>query len=184
MDKKTQDLADEEWRNVIGYQGLYMVSNKGRIKSLTRRVDYPDGTKRLVHGRLMNLHVDKQTGYYRVHLSKDGKSSIFAVHRLVALAFIPNPDNLPYINHKSEVRTENFVENLEWCTPAYNNNYGSRRAIVNRQCPVRQCDKNGNIIAEYPSMVEASKATGIPKQTIHAACDGRYGNKIYKWERI
>lgn len=178
------DLPNETWKEVVGYEGLYQVSDKGRVKSHTRMVKYPDGTKRLVYGRLINPSIDKQTGYYKVGLSKKGKSITHSIHRLVAEAFIPNPDNLPYINHKSEARTENFVENLEWCTPAYNNNYGSRRAIVNRQCAVRQRDMNGNIIAEYPSMTEASKATGIHKSTIHAACDGRYGNKIYKWERI
>lgn len=178
------DLPYEVWCDVVGYEGLYMVSNKGRIKSHTRMVDYPDGTKRLAYGKLIKRNIDSQTGYPRVHLSKNGISTTYNVHRIVAEAFIPNPLQFPIINHKDEDKTNNRADNLEWCTQEYNVNYGSRRAIVNRQCPVRQRDKDGNIIAEYSSMVEASKATGIPKQTIHAACDGRYGNKIYKWERI
>lgn len=103
----------EVWRNVDGYVDLYKVSNTGKVLSLhTSKILKPFSKK----------------GYQYVNLYKtgDGKKKDFAVHRLVATAFLPNPKNLPDINHRSEVRDENDVTNLEWCSAQYNNTYGSR----------------------------------------------------------
>lgn len=108
----------EEWKNVIGYEGLYEVSNIGNVRNVRRNT-------------LLKLSKDHY-GYIQVGLSKNGISIVFKVHRLVAQAFIPNPDNLPQVNHKDEDRTNNNVTNLERCTAKYNSNYGHRTEnIVN-----------------------------------------------------
>lgn len=103
----------ETFLSVPGYEGLYEVSNLGNVKSLRS-------------GKLMKRSLTS-FGYEMTTLSKDGKQKTYLIHRLVALTFIPNPENLEEINHKDEVKTNNSVENLEWCTRKYNLNYGTYR---------------------------------------------------------
>ena len=116
----------EEWKNVIGYEGLYEVSNKGNVRNVRRNT-------------LLKLSKTND-GYIQVHLYKNGIRTGFKVHRLVAQAFLLNNDNLPMINHKDEDKTNNRVENLEWCNHKYNMNYGTRNirsketAIKNGYC--------------------------------------------------
>ena len=115
----------EQWKDIDGYEGLYQVSSEGRIKSLRRyKKSRGDGITEIGE-KLMKLHLN-QRGYCQVPLCKDNMVRMFAVHRLVAQAFIPNPDNLPQVNHKNEDKTLNTVENLEWCTNEYNSRYGTR----------------------------------------------------------
>ena len=114
---ETKNYIGEIWKPVIGYYGLYEVSNFGRVKS----INYNKTGKE----RLMKQVVNKQ-GYYQVTLHKNGSMAAKKVHRLVAEAFIPNPNNLPCVNHKNEDKTDNRVENLEWCSIEYNNRYGMR----------------------------------------------------------
>lgn len=110
----------EEWRTVKGYEGLYEVSSLGRVRSLDRY----DRMNRFWKGRILNLHTGTG-GYLFVALSSNGKEKNYLVHRLVAQAFLPNPDNLPQVNHRDEVKINNRVENLEWCDREYNINYGT-----------------------------------------------------------
>ena len=107
----------EVWRDVPGYEGKYQVSNTGQVRSLN-----------YMHtGKTKILKQDtSKRGYKRVILSKNGKVKAYSVHRLVAIAFIPNPNNWPQVNHKDENPANNFYKNLEWCTPKYNMNYGTR----------------------------------------------------------
>lgn len=113
-------MVEEIWVDIKGYEGLYQVSNLGRVKSL-ERIDS------LGHKRKEKIFKpQKNKGYLRVSLWKDGKGKKYSIHRLVAIAFIPNPDNLPEVNHKDENKFNNNVDNLEWCTVAYNNTYGTR----------------------------------------------------------
>ena len=107
----------EIWKDIEGYEGLYQVSNKGRIKSLNYRRTGKEG--------MLKGKPDKD-GYLRVSLYKNRKQKPFYIHRLVAKAFIPNSDDLPEVNHKDENKENNTVDNLEWCDRKYNNNYGSR----------------------------------------------------------
>ena len=102
----------EEWKNVIGYEGLYEVSNIGNVKNVRRNT-------------LLKLSKTND-GYIQVSLYKNGIRTGLRVHRLVAEAFLPNPDGLPLVNHKNEDKSDNSVENLEWCTAKYNTNYGHR----------------------------------------------------------
>ena len=109
----------EEWKSIPGYEGLYEVSSYGRVKSLERYKSNNGGIQ-LIKEKILKPHNTKK-GYLTVQFS----NKIFKVHRLVAEAFIPNPDNLPMVNHKDEDKTNNNVDNLEWCTAKYNSNYGT-----------------------------------------------------------
>lgn len=108
---------EEIWKDIRGYEGTYQISNCGRVKSLCRRRRKEDKIlKALLNSR----------DYLQVNLYKNGKMFRYLIHRLVAEAFIPNPNKLPCINHKDENKQNNYVNNLEWCTYQYNNNYGTR----------------------------------------------------------
>lgn len=115
MEKDELLFSDEIWIDIIGFQTLYKISNYGRVKSLR-------------NGKETILKLDENNcGYYRVTLFKDKKRHRFLVHRLVAEHFIPNPNNLPLVNHKDETTYNNHVSNLEWVDYSENQLYGSVR---------------------------------------------------------
>jgi len=117
----------ELWKDIKNYEGLYQVSNLGNVKSVDRYVYAGDNSNhKYQHIKERNLKLSGGDKYIQVHLCKNGKIKAFLVHRLVAEAFIPNPDNLPCINHKDENPKNNQAENLEWCTYKYNNEYNER----------------------------------------------------------
>lgn len=165
----------EEWRAVFGYEGIYEVSNMGKVRSLDR-IDI-SGRKR--NGTILQAvkvgHASRK--YLAVSLSKDGVAKKTKIHRLVAEAFIPNPENKPEVNHLSEDKTDNRVENLCWATSKENMNHGTRteRAAKTAQAtaerkrakPVLQIDSGGIIVKEYPSLREASRQTGIDRPQIN-----------------
>ena len=150
----------EIWKPIPNYEGYYEASSLGRIRSVDRVVKNGNWTKP-VRGRVLKVCVND--GYIYCSLSKDGKVKQQKVHRLVAITFIPNPDNLPYINHKNEDKGDNRVENLEWCTKWHNEHYGTFqekaksgvRRVNGR--PVVQYDVNGNVIREYECIVDVRK---------------------------
>lgn len=124
------------------------------------------------------------SGYLNVRLHKDGISSTYKVHRLVAEAFIDNPKGYRIVNHKDEDKTNNCVKNLEWCNDKYNANYGTRtaRIVKKMEKPVIQL-KDGVVIARYDSAIKAEKATGIKAQNIRGVL--RYGRNHaggYQWK--
>lgn len=169
----------EIWKDIRDYEGLYQVSNTGKIKSLNYR---HTGREKIMK------HSVNNKGYLFVKLWKNRKFKSFRVHRLVAEAFIPNPNNLPFINHKSEIKTQNNVENLEWCDAKYNNNFGTRKERVgekttNGKCSklVLQIDKTTNeVIAEFPSMHQVERELGISH--ISECCLGKRNTAGgYKW---
>ena len=112
----------EIWKDIEGYEGLYQVSNLGRVRSISRINCYG----RVVTGKILSIH-DNGKGYKFVRLSKYGKPKQEYIHRLVATAFIDNQDNLPEVNHKDENKENNCVYNLEWCSREYNHGYGTAR---------------------------------------------------------
>lgn len=148
----------EIWRDVPGYEGLYMVSNTGKIMSFQKVGLFGKNN----NGRLLKQRTDK-FGYKFVFLSKDGIKKRGSVHRLVAMAFIPNPDNLPQVNHKDETRDNNVIGNLEWCTVVYNNRYGNRRQ---KSSASSRGENNGRAILTEKQVLEIRK-TYIPGDKIY-----------------
>ena len=115
---------NEEWRDIRGYEGRYQISSFGRVKSLK-------DNKGNYREKILDLKPNKR-GYIRVTLYREGKSKSFQVHRLVAIHFIPNPNNYSQVNHKDENKQNNKVDNLEWCTQKYNLNYGTRNQRISK----------------------------------------------------
>lgn len=118
-------IIEEIWKDIEGYEGYYQVSNLGRVKSLERSYIGPHNSIHFVKERILKPEI-QWNGRLQVRLSKGCQLRAFKVHRLVAIAFIPNPDNKPYINHLDCDPTNNIVDNLEWCTPKENSQYASK----------------------------------------------------------
>lgn len=168
----------EIWKDIEGYEGLYQVSNMGRVKSLPRRT---------TRGGI--LKTNSSARYLQVDLSKNGESILHSIHRLVATAF-PDICGVYFdgaeVNHKDENTHNNKAENLEWCTKHYNNNYGTRveRIVKKTSKPVNQYTKDGRLIAEYSSASEAERQTGIHQGNICSCCRGNKSFSHaggYKW---
>lgn len=139
-------MRKEKWLPVVGYEGRYFVSNIGRVKN--------------AYGKILRADTRLKTGYKYVIL-RNGTSGFHAnIHRLVAMAFIPNPDNLPIINHKNENRADNRAENLEWCTQSYNLRVSTKFQGLYRS--ILQKDKAGKVIGRYASIHEAARTIGNP----------------------
>lgn len=150
------------WRPVPEFENLYEVSSSGEVRSLCKR--YRNEI------RLLKQGVGSK-GYLNVTLCAGGKQKTVNVHRLVASVFLPNPDNLPCVNHKDENKTNNKVENLEWCSYYYNNTYGERltKSALKRGIPVI-CIETG---VKYPSAYAAHRMTGITQSKICLCCHGK-----------
>ena len=158
------------WKEIENTNGRYLVSDDGRVFSVL--------SNRIIKQQLNN------TGYYRVELNINGVVKRLLVHRIVAKAFIPNPNNYEYVNHKDENPKNNHVDNLEWCTQKYNANYGTciqRRVLhthyktgsENHQSKeVFQFDLNGNFIAHYESANKAAVALDLSRKSIAKARSG------------
>ena len=163
-------MKEEIWKDIEGYEGKYQASNKGNMKSL----NYNNTGKE----RILKPKKDSG-GYLQVHLSKDGKGKWYLVHRLVATAFIPNPQGYKEVNHIDEDKTNNCVENLEWCSRSYNMTYNGRAKKVAKKIgkklskPVIGIDKVTGLIVEFASAHEAERETGIAQQNICACCKGK-----------
>ena len=118
-------MMEEIWKDIDGYEGIYQISNLGNVKSLRREVIHPDGRIQVRNERIMSKR-ESIDGYYIAKLNVNNQSKSIAIHRLVAQAFIPNPDNLPEVNHVDTNRKNNCVDNLEWCTHADNVSHSAK----------------------------------------------------------
>lgn len=176
---KVESLDGEEWRDVMGYEGLYMVSNMGRVKSFGNR-----NKGRLRRGELLLSQHDTQ-GYLAVNLSKNGHGKIAKVHRLVAMAFVDGYQPGLVVNHKDEDKRNNHSDNLEWVTPYDNMVYGSRNSRIssNLMKPVIQMTLDGEVVREWTSIGEASKSIVRRPSRIGDCCNGRSKTAGgYKWK--
>ena len=152
---------NEIWLPIENYED-YQVSNHGRVKSLNY-----NKTKQ----EQILKQVTTKYGYKQVGLCKNGTPKMLYVHRLVASAFIPNPNNYPFINHKDEVKTNNHVDNLEWCTAQYNNNYGTRNEKVSKALSGENCHLFGKFGKEHPMYGKLGKEHPNSKQIIQLTLD-------------
>lgn len=170
-------MNKEEWKPIIGYEGLYEVSNLGIVRSLNK-------TNNQYSMYATAGTSDGKHGYLKVKLQKNGKSKSFQVHRLVAEAFIDNPDKLPQVNHIDEDKQNNKVNNLEWCSAKYNSNYGTRteRLAKAQGKPIYQL-KDNVIINKFNSLMDAERKTGINNRNIWRVLKGiRKHTGGYGWK--
>lgn len=167
---------EEQWKAIKGYEGIYEVSNLGRVRSLDRYRSAAYGKIAFIRGIEVTIRKNSTNNYLVVGLCKNGKGVHKLVHRLVAEAFVPNPNNLPQVNHKDENPNNNRADNLEWCDQYYNNHYGTAiaRRSITRGRKVVQSDMEGNEIARYNSAREAERAIGKSQAAISRACTGVY----------
>jgi len=178
------DMREEIWKDIPNYEGYYQVSNLGRVRSLDRFVNSPNGG-RISFGKILKNGLNVR-GYLLVTLNKLGIGKSKSVHQLVGISFIPNPLNLPQINHKDEVKINNRVENLEWCDSKYNINYGGcvYRSSKSRRKPVSQLTLDGVLVKEWDSATSA-KLDGHLDSMVASCCKGiRKKHHGYKWEYI
>ena len=169
-------MSVEIWKPVVGFEGLYEVSNFGRVKSLKRNT---------ATDRLLKPHNTKK--YLQVCLCKNGVKADKLIHRLVAEAFIPNPDNLPEVNHKDENKLNNAVSNLEWISQIGNLRYGTRFERIGKakSKAVRASNAEGVLVGEYASINEAAEKTGLAPINISRCCRGIYKRSGgYTWQYI
>ena len=179
-----EDYQNEVWKDIVGYEGLYKVSNIGRVKSLGGHYIFGNGY-RDIKEHIVKILTNK-FGYLVCYISKNGITKKKFVHRLVGVAFIENTLNLPQINHKDENKKNNFVfvndngsvdakkSNIEWCTNLYNRNYGTRneRAAAAMKKPVRQYSVDGVFIKEWDSASDVKRLLGIERNCIYCVCNG------------
>lgn len=150
-------------KDVKGYEGKYLISNTGKVKSLTRN-------------RLLKPVIQK--GYMYIHLCKNSKDKAYLLHRLVAKHFVSNPDNLPEVNHKNEDKANNDASNLEWCDAKYNSNYGTRNK---RKSKPIQCIETGKI---YWGAREMERQLGIKHNNIAKAIKNGTLAGGYHWKYV
>ena len=165
----------EIWKDIEGYEGLYQVSNMGRVKSL--------GNNKTRKEKILKSSKNNR-GYLCVNLYKDGLVKNYLIHRLVASAFIDNPNNLPQVNHKDENPKNNYVDNLEYCDSKYNMNYGTRteRVAKAKSIPILQFTLDGEFIRKWDSIADVEKELGFNHSSINMCCKGKYKNAYgYRW---
>lgn len=152
----------EEWKDIKGYEGIYKISNLGKVVRIKGSQEHP-------------MKIWNNGRYMEIRLSKGGKSTHFTLHRLLAVHFIPNPDNLPFVNHIDENKLNNSINNLEWCTQVYNTNYGEGRH------PIIVLDEMSGIETTYPTIRDCIKSLHITARTIYKYIDTgiSYKNKKF-----
>lgn len=179
------DLDDEIWKDIKGFEGMYQISNLGRVKSLKRK---RNNINRIEQEHLIK-QFDNSKGYLQFSLFKDEKKYTFRTHRILAETFIPNPKKYKVVNHINGHKKDNRLENLEWCTYKYNTQHAWKNGLcsINKfkhyTTKVLQIDNNDNILAVYMSQRIASKINNISYRALNMCLKGK--NKTcggYKWK--
>jgi len=166
----------ELFKDVVGYEGSYSVSNMGVVKSLPRTIIRKDDVSTKLNGKVLNYNINRK-GYLMVKISINANSRYMTVHRLVAIAFIPNPNNHPQVNHIDGVKTNNFVNNLEWCTNEYNMQHAIENGLMNfdsAKLQVSQFSLDGVFIKTFKSIRQASEETNTTHSGISMCSRGLY----------
>lgn len=172
-------MKQELWKDVKNYEGLYQISNFGRIKSLSRLKNNQYNAY-LIKEKILKLRKTKY-GYNEIKLNKNNTSKVFKVHRLVAQAFLEDYDEKLQVNHKDENKTNNRVDNLEMCDSKYNCNYGTRNNKIAKG--ILQLDSNNNIIKIWRSATDIEKELNIKQSNIIAVCKGKRKTlRGFKWK--
>ena len=189
----------EIWKEIRGYDGLYQISNWGRVKSLERI----DNNNHPIKEKILTPQKNKY-GYYKIILSKNGKQKSFQIHRLVYETFVGEiPDGMQ-CNHINEIKTDNRLENLNLMTSKENSNWGTRNERIgetkkgmklseetknkmknhpNKSKIILQIDLNGNIIADFPSLCEVERQFGYERASVSRCCLGKQKTSYgYKWQ--
>jgi hypothetical protein len=168
----------EVWKDILGFGGRYQISNFGRVKSFA---GYGH-----VKCRILKQSTNKYGYKYVTLYGKNGEKKKYHIHRLVATAFLPNPLNLPEVNHKDEQKSHNFSENLEWSTCSDNINYGThnQRCADSKRKPILQLLPDGTLVKEWGSTDEAARTLGFTQPNINK-CLHQKRNLAngYKWQR-
>lgn len=167
---------NEIWKNIVGYEGLYQVSNLGNVKSLNYR---RTGKERILKPG------NYKEGYLYVILCKNRKLKHFTIHRLVAQAFLENPDHKSDVNHKDENKTNNCVNNLEWMSRKENINFGThnQRMAKSLSKSVLQFTKNGEFVKEWPSVMQIQRELGFSSGNISQCCNEKIKTSYgYVWK--
>lgn len=161
----------EIWKDIPNYEGLYQISNLGNVKSLYRITN----NNHIIHEKILKPQ-DNNNGYLVVNLYKNNKMKAKLIHRLVAKTFIDNPNNYNYINHIDKNKSNNTVNNLEWCTQSYNVIYSKGRKV-------NQYDKNNNFIKTWNSIADVKRLLNIDSSSIIRCCKGiKKSAGGFKWE--
>ena len=180
----------EKWRDVVGYKGLYQVSDQGRVKSLERIIIKKDGRKFTVKERILKPAFNG-CGYLLVVLCAGGKPKTLTVHRLVCEAFHENPENKPEVNHINEDKADNRACNLEWSTAKENCNHGTRNERMAKGIakalskPVGQYTRDGELVKIWPSAIEVQRQAGFSQGGVSAVARGEHKQAYgYIWKYI
>lgn len=189
---------EEQWKPIKGFEGLYDVSNIGRVRSVTHVIERIEGIKKTIKGRILKQS-EYRGGYLNVLLSANGHNYHAKVHRLVAIAFVPNPEKKPYVDHINGIRTDNRTENLRWCTHSENNSFdlarkhfsegsfwrGKKGAKSPFSKRVAQYTKEGIFLRVFDGLSEAQRETGIREGNISLVCKGyRHSAGGFLWKIV
>ena len=173
----------EIWKDIPDYEGLYQVSNMGRVKALEKYVKHRYGGKQKLKERML-IPYSNNSGYLNIKLSKENKYKHFLVHRLVLLAFVPNPENKPTGNHKDGVKADNYVSNLEWATYKENQNHAKENGLNTHMYACKKVKIfKGNIEKIFDSARDAARYLGCNLSSVNEVCNKNRKTKIiYGWE--
>lgn len=181
-------MLKEEWKSIKGYENRYQVSNHGRVKSLARIIEADDGFERHYREKYLKLKPNKARGYVAVRLYDDeGNYKHIEVHRLVALHFLSNLDGFPIVNHIDQVRDNNHVDNLEWCTYAHNllHKGAHRRSREKIKKKVFQYSLDGEFVRAWSSATDCAREMEIERSGISHVCNGHrlhHAGFVWKFE--
>ena len=176
---------EEIWKDIKGFEDKYQVSNLGRIKSLERK----NSRGNQIREKILKLIYDKD-GYLLVNLYKNSKKKTYKVHRLVALAHIPNPNNYPQVNHKDENPSNNHISNLEWCTNKYNCNYGTKKERLSKKLKGKFIGENNPMYGKHHTeetkkeMSETRKGKKFTEEHKKKISEAQKGKKNHNSKKV